>query len=312
MKKIFFIVGVITLIVLGIYGAVSYSNNKTPNDSSKVTIVTTLFPLYDFARSIGQDKVEVSLLLPSGVEAHSFEPTPSDIVAINEADLFVYTGEFMEPWAADIIKGMSGSDVKVVNSSVGIEMIPAIFHDEDEPEGSMDPHVWLDFDNDKIMVDTITAALAEKDPANADFYRKNAADYKNSLALLDAKYAAGLSRCQSKEIVYGGHYAFGYLAKRYNLNYSAAQGASPDSEPTTEDLVALVEQIKKDNIKYVFYEELTTPKIAETLANETQAEMLLLNAAHNVSKEDFENDVTFLSIMEKNLANLKIGLQCSE
>ncbi|PIU09203.1 MAG: hypothetical protein COZ85_01005 [Candidatus Moranbacteria bacterium CG_4_8_14_3_um_filter_34_16] len=96
------------------------------------------------------------------------------------------------------------------------------------------------------------------------------------------------------------------------LKYLAAQGLAPDSEPTANDLVKLVEQVKKNNIKYIFYEEMTTPKIAETIANETNAQMLLLNAAHNVTKEDMNNNISFLSIMEENLANLKIGLSCSE
>jgi len=132
----------------------------------------------------------------------------------------------------------------------------------------------------------------------------------NKLAELDNRYKSELSNCESKEIVYGGHYAFGYMAKRYGLTYTSAQGFSPDSEPTAKDLVDLVEQIKNHNIKYVFYEELTSPKIAETLANETKTKMLLLNGAHNIAKEDYKNNVSFLSIMESNLVNLKTGLVC--
>jgi len=315
--KNLFAIGVIAVIGLGIFAVsniIQKTNitQKTKNNPEKLTIVTTLFPLYDFAKNIGQDKIEVSLLLPPGVEPHSFEPKPSDIAKINEADVFIYTGKFMEPWAEDIIKGTSNKNLKVVDSSTGIQMIPGVFHDADEPAGSMDPHIWLDFDNDKKMVQTITSALSEKDPANADYYQQKADEYKNKLSALDAEYKNSLSKCQSTEIIYGGHYAFGYLAKRYNLKYLAAQGISPDSEPTAQDLVQLIKQIKKNNIKYVFYEELTTPKIAETIANETNAKMLLLNAAHNLTKEDFEKNLSFLSTMEKNLINLKTGLSCSE
>lgn len=303
MKKIPFVVGVVAIIALGVI-AVSNIAQKPKNNSQKITIVTTLFPLYDFAKNIGQDKVEVSLLLPPGVEAHSFEPKPSDIVKISEADVFIYTGKFMEPWVEDIIKGISGKNVKIVDASVGIKMIPSV--------GSMDPHIWLDFDNDKTMVQTIAQALSEKDKTNANYYQQKADEYQNKLSALEVEYKTSLSKCKSREIIYGGHYAFGYLASRYNLKYLAAQGVSPDAEPTARDLVQLVKQIKKDNIKYVFYEELTSPKIAETLANETKAKMLLLNAAHNLTKEDFENKASFLSIMEENLVNLKIGLQYTE
>jgi len=290
---------------------VAISGRVQKSNTGKTTVVTTLFPLYDFAKNIGQDKVEVSLLLPPGVEPHSFEPKPSDIARISEADIFIYTGKFMEPWAVDIIKGFSGRNIKVVDSSAGIKMIPAVFHDADEPQGAFDPHIWLDFDNAKIMVDNIVQGLCEKDKANA-YYKKNGDEYKNALSNLDNRYRTGLANCKSKEIIYGGHYAFGYLAHRYGLQYLAAQGLSPDAEPTAQDLVKLVEQIKKNNIRYIFYEELTSPKIAETLAGETQAKMLLLNAAHNITKKDFENKVSFVSIMENNLRNLKIGLQCTE
>ena len=145
-----------------------------------------------------------------------------------------------------------------------------------------------------------------------DFYQKNVNEYKNKLTELDNQYKSALTKCENREIVYGGHYAFGYLAKRYNLHYLAAQDLAPDSEPTANDLVKLVEQVKKNNVKYIFYEEMTTPKIAETIANETNAKMLLLNAAHNVTKEDIENNISFLSIMTENLTNLKTGLQCGE
>jgi zinc transport system substrate-binding protein len=155
-------------------------------------------------------------------------------------------------------------------------------------------------------------ALTEKDPVNASFYQKSADEYKNKLAQLDNQYKSGLAKCESKEIVYGGHYAFGYLGKRYGLAYESAYGISPDSEPSAQDLAKLIEQIKKEKIKYVFFEELVSPKVAETLAKETGAGLLLLNPAHNLTKEDFENNVSFLSIMEKNLINLKTGLGCGE
>jgi zinc transport system substrate-binding protein len=310
MKKTLFAVVVIAIIGLGIF-AVSNMTQKTKTDSQKITVITTLFPLYDFAKIVGQDKVEVSLLLPPGVEAHSFEPKPSDIVKINESGIFIYTGKFMEPWAEDIINGVTNKNVKFVNTSNGIDLMKLTVGMPDEAHG-FDPHIWLDFENNKIMVDSIAKALMEKDPANADFYQKNATEYKNQLAQLDNQYKSALTKCENRVIVYGGHYAFGYLAKRYNLQYLAAQGLAPDSEPTANDLVKLVEQVKKNNIKYVFYEEMTTPKIAETIANETNAKMLLLNAAHNVTKEDIDNNVTFLSIMTENLTNLKTGLSCVE
>ena len=333
MKKIFFSIGVIAIIAIGIV-AVPNIAQKSTNNSQKITVVSTLFPMYDFAKIIGGDKVEVFLLLPPGVEAHGYEPKPSDIVKINEAEVFVYTGEFMEPWAHDIIGGLSNKKLKIVDASTGIELMKEEGehkyehkgeheheHDADENhkdehgyhhhEG-IDPHIWLDFDNAKIIVETITKALVKVDPPNAIYYQDNAKKFTGELTELDNVYKKTLATCQSKQIVYGGHYAFGYMAKRYGLEYMAAQGFSPDAEPTAKDMIALVEQVKKNNIKYIFYEELSSPKIAETLAKETGAQMLLLNGAHNLTKEDYENNVTYISLMKSNLQNLSLGLNCQK
>jgi zinc transport system substrate-binding protein len=250
------------------------------------------------------------LLLPPGVEAHSFEPKPSDLVKVNEADIFIYTGKFMEPWAEDIIKSVTNKNLIIVDSSQGTKMIPGVLQGAYDPAGSLDPHIWLDLDNAKIMVSNILHALETKDPANIDNYKQNSDDYCKKLTDLDSTYKTALALCKGKEIVYGGHYAFGYLAHRYALKYLAAQGFSPDAEPTARDLAMLVEQIRKDNIKYVFFEELTSPKIAETIANETNTKLLLLNAAHNVSKDQFVQGTSFLDIMKNNLDNLKLGLGC--
>jgi zinc transport system substrate-binding protein len=177
---------------------------------------------------------------------------------------------------------------------------------------TLDPHLWLNFANDDIIIQTIADAFSEKDKAGASYYRQMGYEYQNKLSALDKQYQTSLAKCGANEIVYGGHYAFGYLANRYHLKYLAAQGVSPDSEPTAQDLAKLVDQIKINKIKYVFYEELVSPKIAETLAKETGANLLLLNSAHNLSKQDFENKVSFLTIMEDNLQNLSQGLNCTK
>jgi zinc transport system substrate-binding protein len=309
MKKIIVMIGIAAIITGVVVICVNCNQNKKI-ESSKIKIVTTLFPLYDMAKTIGAEKADVSMLLPPGVEPHSFEPKPTDIVRINEADIFVYTGKLMEPWAEDIIKGITNKKLIVVDASKGTQMIPAVFHDEDEPAGSLDPHIWLDFDNAKIMARSIAQALETRDPANKAFFKQKTDDYNRRLSGLDAAFRKTLRACKTKEVIYGGHYAFGYVAKRYGLRCLAAQGVSPDAEPTAKDLARLVEQIKKNNIKYVFYEELTSSKIAETIARETNAKLLLLNAAHNVTKDQFQRGVSFFDILHADLENLKIGLEC--
>jgi zinc transport system substrate-binding protein len=320
-------VGILVLTIIMVFPRAQ----KVPQESNRLKVVTTLFPLYDFAKNIGQDKVEVTLLLPPGMEAHSFEPKPSDIVKINESDLFLYTGKFMEPWAEDVIKGITNKNVTIVDMSSGIKLVKEEAHQEDsrnEENGDgeetkheeerghehtgVDPHFWLDFNNAKTMLQTITMSLSKINADNAQYYQRNATIYQDEMTNLDGEYKEKLATCATRNIVYGGHYAFGYMARRYNLQYTAAQGFIPDSEPTAQDLIELVDQIREQDIRYVFYEELTSPKIAETLATETGAQLLLLNAAHNLSKTDFENDISFIAIMNNNLKNLQIGLSCSE
>ena len=291
-SKIFAILGII--IIFAIIFAVFYlgilSKKEKITDfrgEGKLKIVATLFPVYDMAKHIAGDKADVLLILPPGIEAHSFEPKPSDIVKINEADIFVYTGRFMEQWAEDIINGLDAKKVKVVDSSAGVKMAPAVFYDQD-----------------------IANALIEKDAENEELYSQNLENYKSELTDIDNEYIISLSTCKNKEIIYTGHYAFGFLANRYGLKYLSAQGVSPDSESTVQDFISLVSQIKKNNIGYIFYEELSSPKIAQTIAGETSAKLLSLNAGHNLAKEDMEKGLTFFQILRYNLSNLITGLVC--
>jgi zinc transport system substrate-binding protein len=310
-KKIIFSVLVFALCAVILFIAVSKSPKTAKTGAPhRIKVITTLFPLYDMSRHISDRKADVSLLLPPGVEAHSFEPKPSDIVRINEADIFVYTGKFMEPWAEDIIRGITNRNLIVVDAGKGTRMIPAASHGSGQPGGAPDPHIWLDFDNAKIMASNIEAAFEAKDPADRDFFRQRAHEYVGKLSEMDAAYRSTLSHCRSNEIVYGGHYALGYLAHRYGLRYVAAQGVSPDSEPTANDLANLVVQINRDHIRFVFYEELSSPKIAETIAGETNAKLLPLSAAHNVTRDQVDKGVTFFDILKTDLQNLKTGLGC--
>lgn len=293
---------------------------ETPRDQRKLRVAASLFPLYDFARTVGRDKAEVVLLMPPGMEPHSFELKPADIVLLNKTDIFIYTNRYMEPWAAAVLKGLDNRALVVVDSSKGLELIRGPeegHHNEtgheaghEEAEG-MDPHVWLDFSYAMKMVDTIAVAFAEKDPANGAYYRANAEAYKAQLAALDRKFAGTLSRCAHRELVSGGHNTFGYLARRYRLKFVPAySGFSPDAEPTSKDLIGLTKTLRLHGLSYIFYEELLSPAIAETIAKETGAKLLVLHGAHNISRDDLKKDVTFVLLMNRNLENLSEGLKC--
>ncbi|MFO0754786.1 MAG: zinc ABC transporter substrate-binding protein [Thermodesulfovibrionales bacterium] len=278
-------------------------------EAEGLRVVASLFPLYDFARNVGGEQAQVSLLLPPGAESHSFEPKPADILSLNKADIFIYTNKFMEPWVDDILKGVANKELLVVNAGRGLSLLEG-GGEGGHGHGRTDPHVWLDFSNAVRMVDTILEGFLRKDPAHGDLYRKNAAEYKEKLRSLDEKFRSTLAGCRQRMLVSGGHSAFGYMARRYHLDYRAAYGFSPDAEPTPGELAEIVRILKKNGLHYLFYEELIAPRVAETIGGETGASLLKLHAAHNVSREERERGVTFLSLMEKNLENLRIGLQC--
>ena len=315
MKKLF--LGLLLLICMAMLFACQKKEAQAPAEK-KLTVVTTLFPLYDFARAVGGEKVEVSLLLPPGIEPHTFEPKPADVMKVNKAGIFVFTNEYIEPWAKSFISGLPAANVTIVDTSRGVTLLkagPEEGHEEAHGEdhhhhGGMDPHIWLDFANARIMVDNILAGMVGKDPANRDYYTARAAAYKAELTKLDDEYRAGLAGCGKRILLHGGHYAFGYLAKRYGLQYQAASAVNADAETTPSKLAELVKLMRANGLKYVFSEELLSTRSAETIARETGATVLMLHGAHNISRDDLARGVTFISLMRKNLENLRTGMQC--
>ena len=295
---------------------------KHEQPNGKLQVVTTLFPLYDFAKSIGGDRAQVSLLLPPGVEPHSFEPRPEDIVRVNHADLFIYTNKVMEPWAASIVDGVDKGRVGIVEGGEGIPLMPAPETDGDEhpheqadahphahEHAGMDPHIWLDFNNARMIAGNILAALVARDPSHKAYYQQNAAGLDRDLLALDRRFTQTLAKCPRKVFLHGGHYAFGYLAKRYGLRYVSASAVNADAEPTPARLAELVNLMRREHLNYVYTEELLSPRVAETIARETGAKVLMLHAAHNLTKDEFQRQVSFISLMEEDLRNLQTGLQ---
>jgi zinc transport system substrate-binding protein len=153
--------------------------------------------------------------------------------------------------------------------------------------------------------------MGARDPANKDFYAANAVAYKTELKRLDEQYRAGLSSCGKKTFLHGGHYTFGYLARRYGLQYESSAAVNADAEPTPAKLIALVKQVRAMGLKHVFSEELLSPRVSEMIAKETGTSVLLLHGAHNISRDDFDRGVTFVDLMNRNLANLRTGLECT-
>lgn len=316
-------IAVIFIIVISALSAACRQQADQPT-SPRLQVVTTLFPLYEFARTIGGDRVEVSFLLPPGTEPHNFEPRPDDMARINRAGLFIFTNRIMEPWAATLINGIDPAKTGVVDASKGIALAEAKAvpeqggtgggrhgHGHEKEMDGKDPHLWLDFSLASLMVDNILAGFVARDPKNSAYYTENAARCRKRLAELDERYRKSLSACRSTTMLIGGHDAFGYLARRYGIVSVAATGVSANAEPTPARMAELVRQVRTSGARAVFAEELVSPRLAETLAAETGAVVLRINAGHNVGRDDLARGVTFMGLMEENLEVLSQGLGCN-
>jgi zinc transport system substrate-binding protein len=292
-------------------------SSATPDSNNKIKIVTTLFPNYDFAKQITKDKAEVTLLLPPGVEAHSFDPSPKDIVKTRDASVFIYTSTAMEPWADKIIQNLNKDQQVILESSKGIKLSKhedeEIEHDEETPDHEVDPHIWVNPAYAQVMVKNITTSIIEADPENADFYKKNSEELISKLSQLDTRIKDVISKVDQKIIIYGGHFVFGYFTERYGLDYiTPYKGFSPESEPTPQKLTELINKMKELKVKVIYFEELVDPKVSRVIAEQTGAKMLLLHGAHNVSQEELDSGITYIKIMDNNLNNLKQGLIYNE
>ena len=275
---------------------------QDPGVSKKIKVVVTLFPLYDFVREIGGERVDAILLLPPGVEPHMYEPRPSDFETINSANMFFYTSDAMEPWVARLLPSITNQNLMIMAAQNSIRST------QKEPA---DPHIWLDFHNDQSFIDEIRDDLVTLDEAGQAYYRERAERYRAQLADLDRRYEQGLKDCRSRTVYYSGHVAFRQLAQRYGLSFvSPYPGFSPDSEPTPQAVAGMITGMKDAGVKTIFFEELMDPKIARVIGEETGARLELLSAAHNVTAEELKNGVTFLSIMEADLEKLKKALEC--
>jgi zinc transport system substrate-binding protein len=279
--------------------------------SAKIKIVTSIFPLKEFAEAVCGDRGEASLLLPPGAEVHTWQPRASDIVRLASSDLFIYVGSNLEPWLDEMLEGISKPNFRTLEASRGLSLINKSAEKKDSAHPSaVDPHIWLDFSCDQIIVDRIRDRLTEIDPSHAVQYARNADLYKRRLQNLDEKFRVGLQNCGQRTFIFGGHEAFSYLARRYQLEQISLYGLSPDSEPTPKRVMEVVELAKKCKMKAIYFELFVSSKLAKMIAKEIGVKTLVLNPAHTLTKKQLMSGVTFFDIMEGNLKNLKDGLGC--
>lgn len=275
----------------------------------KILVVSSLFPWYDLAKEIGGERVNSILLLSPGLDAHSFEPKPQDILKISQSQLFLYTSDEMEPWAKDLEQALNGN-----NRMIALAEVAELSETENNNEGlkHSDPHIWLDPLIMKDLASHLVDVLSELDPLGSSVYQANLARYQASLERLDEDYRETLSHCQRHELIYAGHSAFAYLARRYQLDYETASGFSPNAESTPARLVALSDKLRTKDAHYLFTDSLENQQLAQALSQNSGLEILTLKTGANLAKTDFVANLNYEAIMRYNLKQLSIGLLCQE
>uniref|UniRef100_UPI00403F4A1E metal ABC transporter solute-binding protein, Zn/Mn family n=1 Tax=Paenibacillus sp. FSL R5-0486 TaxID=2921645 RepID=UPI00403F4A1E len=320
---------ILTLLVLSACG--QDSSNSAKIVEGKVNVVTTFYPVYAFTTAIGGEDANVINLLPTGVEPHDWTPKSQDIVNTSKAQLFLYNGAGLEGWVPNFLKSLnSDTQVKSVAVSEGVKLLTAEGDDghghgeehedehadehtdeatsEDVADHHIDPHTWVSPKSAMIMAENIKNSLVEADPDHKAGYEQRYEELRKKLETLDQRFTDELANVPNNEIVVS-HQAFGYLARDYGLTQHAIMGLSPDAEPTGQDIVKLAKLVKDEGIKYIFFEELVSDKLAKTLASEAGVETMVLNPVEGLTKEQATNGDDYFTLMEKNLQNLLIALK---
>lgn len=342
------------LIIIMISLVFAFKPDAIIKDDSKLQIVATLFPQYDFAKQIVGDKAEVTLLVGSGVETHNFEPTAQDMVTmLDNTDMFLYTGTFLEPWTEDIVGTLEGSNCKIVDVSENIELIKIEEfeerhinseieteehnheehsnndeeeHDEENHDNHVeegheaehihtdscnhqdmyDGHIWQNLDNAIIMLENTVNAICEIDPENSEYYKTNAENYKQEILKLDTEIEQIVENSKTKEIAVGGEFAYAYFVEQYDLKFvSVYTNCGHGEDPSIAKVKSVIDYINKHEMPAVYYEELSEGTVAKMIAEETEAEPLVLYSIHNGNPEKD----SYVSLMRKNIESLKKGLK---
>lgn len=337
MKKIF----VILLALLFTACSKPAANNEAKNEESngKLNVYASVYPIYDFTKKIGGDKINLSMLTKPGEEPHHYEPSSDDIKNLSKADFFIYNGAGLESFTDKITE--SNPDLKTCQASEGVDLIKATHdhdhdhdfcqnsddanhnhnhenennhnheakenhssHEEEHHHGMYDPHTWLSIKNAKIEMENIKNKLSEIDPDNASYYQKNFDKYAKMCDDLDKEYSQKISVLPNRVMVVS-HQAFGYLCGDYGLSQVPIKNISNEDEPDAQTMAQIIDYIKKNNIKYICVEEMTSTKIADTIKAETGAQIKVLSPVETLTQEQMDKGEDYFSIMENNLKILE-------
>ena len=312
------------LLALALAASLTACGQPPLPEDGKTQVVCTLFPYYDFARQIGGDDVDVTLVVPAGRETHSFEPTPMDVIRISQADVFIYNGGESEQWVADILDA-AGEDIPCVLSMMDAaelheeELVEGMQsgtsahdhhdHDEDGEEIEYDEHIWTSPVTAMALCRAITDGLCQADPDHADSFRARLADYLAALEALDGTFREIVAEGSRNLLVFGDRFPLLYFCREYGLDYRAAfHGCAGDTEPSLATLKYLIDLVNEQHIPVVYTIELSSRKVAKAIAETTGAQVRTFHSCQTVSRAEFDAGVTFLQLMEANADVLREGL----
>ncbi|MGI6144740.1 MAG: zinc ABC transporter solute-binding protein [Clostridia bacterium] len=295
--KLFFVFILATSLILTSFGC---TLRTTVPESSLPIVYTTIYPLYDFTKKIGGDKITIINITPAGAEPHSFEPTSKLLADISKADLFLYNGAGMEPYLDNLLTTLQGSSPLMINANQGVTLIK---------ENEMpDPHTWLSPSCALTIGENILQALIQIDPENTAFYEKNFQSFQDKITELIQDYKNTLAQCEKRKIIVT-HQAFNYLCHEYNLEQIPIMGLNAEAEPSSMKLKEICQLIHNEKIKYLFTEALFSPKVAETIAAETGATVLQLHPLGSLSEKEIQEGKDYFKLMRENLKNLQLALE---
>ena len=312
MKKVYVFMLVTAMLMFSFVGCEQVKDGDKSAD--KLSVVSTVFASYDFTKEIAGNKAEVTMLIPPGSESHSYEPSPKDIIKIQDSDIFIYIGGESDSWVNEILESMDTDNMNIIKlmdcvKVVEEEIVDGMEHEEEE-ESELDEHVWTSPKNAISIVEKIEDILCEIDKSNENIYKENAEEYIEELNSLDEKFREVVDNSVRKTLIFGDRFPFRYLTDEFGLEYFAAfPGCSTETEAGASTVAFLIDKVKEENIPVVFHVELSNMKMANTIAESTGAEVLLLHACHNVTKDELESGVRYIDFMNQNVENLKEALK---
>jgi zinc transport system substrate-binding protein len=304
------IVLALVLLVVGSFAAIYefglFRSSSSPSGQGKtLNVLTTFYPIYDFTKNVGGDKISLTILVPETVDVHDFDPTPSSIQQVASADLLIYNGAGLEPWIPQVVSAASNPKLVVVDTSQGISLLPVSPQFQKENR-TVDSHIWLDPVLAKQQVNNILQGLIKADPADQEYFTANAQNYEAKLDYLNSQIVNTTSNVKTRYFV-TFHEAFAYFAKEYNLTQIPIAGPF-EEEPTTSDIQNVIDAIHLYHLRYVGYESLENPAISQAIGGETNATLILMNPIEGLTEQDQIAGKTYLILMQEDLSNIVLAL----